>query len=292
MANMWYYASKNQQKGPVSWDDLRGLARAGGLRGTDMVWQEGTPDWVKASSVPGLCNGAATAPTNVRADEPGARRRPMRDDPDDFDRDSRIRRPSRKPAKSNQGLIIGLCVGGGVLVIGIIVTIIIIANSGSSKVKGPPVAGGGPPPVGIGGGPVPPVVAPPPKAFGDPLGSGRPIVASRIGTRVEDALTNVDKRDPGSPDCFCKVYEVAMMPGKSYTIDYMQGFKGGGGGHFDPFLRLVDSKGLEVAADDDGGAGLNSRIVYRPFVADTYRIVCTSLGPNQTSSFTLIVRED
>jgi len=129
------------------------------------------------------------------------------------------------------------------------------------------------------------------RSAGGALPAGRFVAATKVGARINDSLTNFDARDPADPGCFCKVFQVQMMAGRTYTIDYIHnGFMGGG--RFDPFLRLVDSRDLEVATDDDGGGGLNSRIFYGPPRTDTYRIVCTTLGPNTTGGFTLIVREN
>jgi hypothetical protein len=38
---------------------------------------------------------------------------------------------------------------------------------------------------------------------------------------------------------------------------------------FDAYLRLEDSTGRQLAADDDGGDGLNSRITFKPEKTDT-----------------------
>jgi serine protease Do len=54
----------------------------------------------------------------------------------------------------------------------------------------------------------------------------------------------------------------------------------------DPFLRVLDANGNEVATDDDGGGGLNSRI-NRFFPAGTYRIEATSFGDGETGSYVL-----
>ena len=50
----WYYASAGQEVGPVSFADLRQLVSRGELQYNDPVWTEGMPNWMEASSVPGL----------------------------------------------------------------------------------------------------------------------------------------------------------------------------------------------------------------------------------------------
>ena len=108
---------------------------------TDMVWQEGTPDWVKASQVQGLFS-ASRGSAGIRADD--NRRRP---DPRGFEDDDFGRGPMRRPQGSSKGLLIGLIAGGSALVIiAVVVIIVIVANSGGDKKKdkdiasGPPVA--------------------------------------------------------------------------------------------------------------------------------------------------------
>jgi len=58
--------------------------------------------------------------------------------------------------------------------------------------------------------------------------------------------------------------------------------------NFDAFLRLNDSKGNEIATDDDGAGNLNARI--GPFklpLNDTYTIVATSLSGTASGDFTV-----
>lgn len=53
MANgEWYYARNNQQQGPVAVQLLQDMARSGQLQPTDLVWQQGMPNWIPASQVP------------------------------------------------------------------------------------------------------------------------------------------------------------------------------------------------------------------------------------------------
>jgi hypothetical protein len=55
MANEWHYTLNGQQAAtPVPSAQLKQLAVSGQLKPTDLVWQDGMPDWVPASSVKGL----------------------------------------------------------------------------------------------------------------------------------------------------------------------------------------------------------------------------------------------
>jgi hypothetical protein len=77
-----------------------------------------------------------------------------------------------------------------------------------------------------------------------------------------------------------------MLPGFAYTIDMASKTK-----DFDCFLRLEDSGGKQLMENDDGGGQMNSRIVYRPSRADSYRIFATTFEPGQTGAFHLRVRQ-
>jgi hypothetical protein len=57
-------------------------------------------------------------------------------------------------------------------------------------------------------------------------------------------------------------------------------------GAFDTYLTLKDSTGATVATDDDGGAGLNSRIEMQ-LTAGTYVVQAGALVPGATGSYTL-----
>lgn len=55
MANEWYYALNGERSNsPVSSSQLKQMAAAGKLQPSDLVWKEGLPDWVPASSLKGL----------------------------------------------------------------------------------------------------------------------------------------------------------------------------------------------------------------------------------------------
>ncbi|HMF16312.1 MAG TPA: DUF4339 domain-containing protein, partial [Gemmataceae bacterium] len=63
MAELWYYTRDGQAQDPVPKAELVQLAGAGLLNPTDLVWTEGMPQWVRASSAPGIfAKDALTAP--------------------------------------------------------------------------------------------------------------------------------------------------------------------------------------------------------------------------------------
>src|SRR5580693_8315815 len=51
MMEMWYYTCEGKQMDPVSIRDLKRLVGDGALKPTDMVWKEGLPRWIRASSM-------------------------------------------------------------------------------------------------------------------------------------------------------------------------------------------------------------------------------------------------
>src|SRR5437660_24082 len=57
----WHYMSGGQQRGPVQAAQLKVMATSGQLQPTDMVWKEGLPQWIPASSVKGLFDGVGVA---------------------------------------------------------------------------------------------------------------------------------------------------------------------------------------------------------------------------------------
>ena len=62
MESVWYYARGGAQTGPVSFGDLKAAAASGQLGAEDLVWREGTADWVPARTVSGLFPAAASPP--------------------------------------------------------------------------------------------------------------------------------------------------------------------------------------------------------------------------------------
>src|SRR5262249_53733236 len=79
-----------------------------------------------------------------------------------------------------------------------------------------------------------------------------------------------------------KVHEFKMKSGTTYIIDLKSR-------QFDAFLRLEDSDGKELAKDDDGGGGLDARIVYKATKDDTCRIIATTFD-GKLGAYTLTVK--
>jgi serine protease Do len=103
------------------------------------------------------------------------------------------------------------------------------------------------------------------------------------GLNVKGKLTAADDLDRVRRGSHCKVYPFKMAPDHAYVIDLKSK-------EFDAYLRIEDAAGKTVAEDDDGGGGLNARLQFTPPGADTYRIIVTTFGNNETGAYTLSVR--
>ncbi len=101
---------------------------------------------------------------------------------------------------------------------------------------------------------------------------------------IEAELLNADLKDKVLTQSYCKTYTYKMTQGRTYQIDMISKA-------FDAFLRLEDPKGTQVAADDDSGGMLNSRIIYKPTVTGDFTICAMSLGGGSTGKFTLLVKD-
>jgi hypothetical protein len=159
MMEMWHYTCEGKQMDPVSIRDLKRLVGDGVVKPTDMVWKEGLPRWIRASSMKELFPDPSSPldqyfsspPADTRHEPPGQapmpavransqaypddelrpqRRRRRSADEDDEDRD-RPRR--RRPAPSGGGygtqILIASVVGGFVLLAAVVVGIVILART-------------------------------------------------------------------------------------------------------------------------------------------------------------------
>ena len=74
----WYYAVSGQQRGPISFDALRGMAASRQLQPQDLVWSPGMQNWQPASAIEGLivagtpANPPGYAPAYPHTEQPGA----------------------------------------------------------------------------------------------------------------------------------------------------------------------------------------------------------------------------
>ena len=71
--SMWYYTFEDQQRGPVTFEQLQELAKSGKLdRFTSMAWTHGMACWVAAHQVKGLFEDPPPPPLRVTSPVPTA----------------------------------------------------------------------------------------------------------------------------------------------------------------------------------------------------------------------------
>lgn len=90
-----------------------------------------------------------------------------------------------------------------------------------------------------------------------------------------------DGRDPVQNHP-AKVHVIELKGGKTYVIDLLS--------QWDNFLRIEGPNGAALADDDDGGEGLNARIVFACPADGRYRIIATSFG-GRTGAYNLQIAE-
>jgi tetratricopeptide (TPR) repeat protein/CHAT domain-containing protein len=81
-------------------------------------------------------------------------------------------------------------------------------------------------------------------------------------------------------------YNVKLAAGKTYVINMISPDPNA----LDPFLRLLDADGKQLAEDDGGGEGQNARLFHQVQSAGTFQVVATSFGKGR-GPYTLTVRE-
>ena len=81
-------------------------------------------------------------------------------------------------------------------------------------------------------------------------------------------------------------FRMTLEAGVTYTID-LKGSSSGSGTLVDPFLLLLNGAGTLITANDDGGAGSDSRITYTPTTSGTYFAEAKAFDENRTGSYVL-----
>jgi serine protease Do len=100
----------------------------------------------------------------------------------------------------------------------------------------------------------------------------------------DGVITKTDPFDLEREKCYRHIHEFKMVTGKTYTLDLVSE-------DFDSYLRIENDEKGKLAEDDDGGGFLNSRIVFTPKDAGTYRLVVTTCDPGQHGAYRLTIRE-
>jgi hypothetical protein len=107
------------------------------------------------------------------------------------------------------------------------------------------------------------------------------------GDKVEGKLTAEDPKDKKT-QVACNVHKLTMEKGATYVIKMHSQ-------DVDPYLRLEDQNGNQVAEDDDGDGYPNAKIVFRCEADGEYRVICTCfpqpMAPFKTTGkYTLTIK--
>src|SRR5262245_6864093 len=129
--------------------------------------------------------------------------------------------------------------------------------------------------------------------------------AQGVGKAFQDVNVELTL-GPGDPTdpmrrTFFKTHKIYLVAGATYCIDLkdadakplpkvLPGVKVLPEQLCDPYLKLKDPIGREVAFDDDSGGRLDARILYKAKETGVHEIVATTYQPGQTGRFTLTIR--
>jgi hypothetical protein len=118
------------------------------------------------------------------------------------------------------------------------------------------------------------------RIFVTSLGNG----TGNFTLRVQPSKTKVALSEKKELKVQSTIHRFKAQAGKRYSIDLMSTA-------FDPFLQLRSPGGNEIAKDDDGGDGLNSRIIFEASENGEYEIVVTSFDGDGRGAYDLTVHE-
>src|SRR5262249_16897150 len=103
--------------------------------------------------------------------------------------------------------------------------------------------------------------APPsePAPGGGPAPAPMAVTKGQVRFNRTEALTEQDKSDyPERAGRYYKAYPVVLVGGKTYIFEMNKV----GEGNLGPYLVLLNAAGQKVAEDNDGGGGVNARMIY------------------------------
>ncbi len=122
-------------------------------------------------------------------------------------------------------------------------------------------------------------------AGGAALADDHPADTTTEGSVAVGGAATGEIEAPNDTDWFA----VTLVGGQGYAID-LEGAPTGQGTLPDPLLRLYDADGTEIAADDDGGTGFNSRLIYTPEADGTFYVGAGAFA-GATGTYTVRVTE-
>jgi hypothetical protein len=104
---VWHYTRERHPKGPVTFEQLRELARTGELNPGELVWQEGMAQWAEARTIDGLYPSpppvpAATAPPETAVVSPQEEQQPVIE----IETEEQRNQPVEMPAKIDESPVV------------------------------------------------------------------------------------------------------------------------------------------------------------------------------------------
>ena len=81
-------------------------------------------------------------------------------------------------------------------------------------------------------------------------------------------------------------FRVVLSAGNTYTFD-LEGSPTRAGTLSDPYLRLHDSTGVQIRANDDGGTGFNSRLTFTQSTSGVYYLSAGGFNDSRTGTYRL-----
>lgn len=118
------------------------------------------------------------------------------------------------------------------------------------------------------------------------------LVPGEIGQTFEDAdhiVPGGENRESviGTPEDV-DWFGVELVEGRPYRINV----EGSGANPLaDPYLRIYDSQGVEVAADDDGGTGFNSYLNFASATGGSYFVAVSAFGGSEPGQYSLRISD-
>ena len=119
-----------------------------------------------------------------------------------------------------------------------------------------------------------------PDDFADSLADlTSPLGSVSVGGSVTGVIETSGDRD---------LFAVELVAGTSYRFE-LRGQASGAGSLSDPYRRLYDGSGVELAGDDDSGAGLDALLNFTPSVSGTYYVGAAGFADSSTGGYELSV---
>ena len=119
-----------------------------------------------------------------------------------------------------------------------------------------------------------------PDDFADSLADlTSPLGSVSVGGSVTGVIETSGDRD---------LFAVELVAGTSYRFE-LRGQASGAGSLSDPYLRLYDGSGVELAGDDDSGVGLDALLNFTPSVSGTYYVGAAGFADSSTGGYELSV---